>query len=118
MGEQPELLYAAVGRTVAALDRHTGRPVWQVKLPKMFRGNVAMIVPHDEELYVGRGGYIYCLDRHTGTVLWERGVASSSGMVLLALTGAESVQQQAMLRHQAASDEGGAGAAAGAAAAG
>ena len=34
MEDVPEMLYAAIGRTVIAMDRFSGRPVWRVKLPR------------------------------------------------------------------------------------
>jgi outer membrane protein assembly factor BamB len=91
----PEILYAAVGRTVIALDRFTGRPVWRLKLPRLFGGNISMILPHGNEVYVGRGGYVYCLDRFTGSALWERGTDASGGLSLLAVAGSDFGQQQA-----------------------
>lgn len=94
--DTPELLFAAVGRTVIAMDRFNGRPVWRVKLPgAFFGGSISMILPFANEVYVGRGGYVYCLDRASGRVVWERGVGSSSGVTLLALTGGAADQQQA-----------------------
>jgi hypothetical protein len=121
MSEQPELLFAGVGRTVAAMDRFTGRPVWRVKLPRILGGNITMVLPHANELYVGRGGYVYCLDQGTGSVLWERGMNASGGMLVMAVSGADAdAQQQSAAAHQAAAQQAamvGASAAAAAAAA-
>ena len=93
--DTPELLYAAVGRTVMALDRFNGRPVWRLKLPRFLGGNISMIIPHGKEVYIGRGGYVYCLDRFTGNVLWERGTGGSGYLTLLAFSKADGDQQQA-----------------------
>lgn len=94
------LVYVATGRKVAAFDRGTGRPVWQVRLPRVMAGNVSMLLPSGRELFVGRAGYVYCLDAATGAVLWERG-AASSGFVLIATPDSQgSAQQQAALIHQ------------------
>lgn len=94
------LIYVATGRKVAAFDRGTGRPVWQVRLPRVMAGNVSMLLPSGRELFVGRAGYVYCLDATTGTVLWERG-AASSGFVLLATPDNPGTSaQQAALVHE------------------
>ena len=79
-----DLMYAASGRIVTALDRYTGRPVWRIKLPRMFGGSIVTLMSSGNEVFIGRGGYVYCLDRLTGGVLWERGVGSSGGLVMLA----------------------------------
>lgn len=99
------LVYVATGRKVAAFDRGTGRPVWQVRLPRVMAGNVSMLLPSGRELFVGRAGYVYCLDASTGAVLWERG-AASSGFVLIATGDAQGVaQQQAAMLEQARQQE-------------
>jgi outer membrane protein assembly factor BamB len=115
--DQPELLYAGVGRTVVAMDRFTGRPVWRLKLPRLLGGHISMILPHADEVYVGRGGYVYCIDRFKGNVLWERGTQASGNFVLLAVAGEDAAQQQAaamhaMMAEQAAATAAGAAAAA------
>ena len=118
MDELPELLYAAAGRTITALDRFSGRPAWRIKLPRFFGGLITLVV-RGNELYAARGGYVYCLDRFDGRVLWERGVGSTGGIVLMALAGQtpEEAEMSAAAAH-AAQQAAGASAAAGAAAAG
>jgi len=91
------LIYVATGRKVAAFDRGTGRPVWQVRLPRVMAGNVSMLLPSGRELFVGRAGYVYCLDAANGTVLWERGAASSGFVLLATPDNAGSAQQQAAM---------------------
>lgn len=94
MESTPELLYVASGKTISALDRFSGRPVWRVKLPRLLGGNISMLLPQGAELYVGRGGYVYCMDRFSGRVLWERGL-TGSGLVLMATVGSDQGGQQA-----------------------
>ncbi len=94
--ETPELLFAAVGRTVQALDRYNGRPVWRVKLPRLLGGGISMILPHSNEVFVARGGYVYCLDRLSGNVLWERGIGTSGHVTLLAVDRSGFEEQQAV----------------------
>ena len=101
-----ELLFVAVGRTVAALDRGTGKTRWQLKLPRMFGGYITLVVG-EREVFAGRGGYVYGIDPLKGTVLWERGVNSRGSLMMLALAGGSSVQShsaqaQAQMQQQAA----------------
>lgn len=100
----PELLYTGTGRTVTAIDRLTGRPVWRAKLGGVLGNSISMLLVHGAELYVARGGYVYCMDRRSGAVLWERGVGNGM-FTLLAIDGASSssaVAMQAMQAQQAA----------------
>lgn len=92
-----DLLFAASGRNIQALDRFTGRIVWRMKLPRYFGGNIVTVLACGEELFIGRGGYVYCLDRTTGSVLWERGVGSSgASLVTLATDGSGNNQASAI----------------------
>lgn len=88
-----DLVFVGSGRTVSALDRHTGRPVWRMKLPRFFGGTLTLLA-HEGDLFVGRGGYLYCLEAATGQVRWERGVASGSGLVFMAIPGAAADSHQ------------------------
>ena len=89
-----ELLFVAVGRTVAALDRGTGKTRWQLKLPRMFGGYITLVVG-EREVFAGRGGYVYGIDPETGSVLWERGVNSRGSLMMLALGGTTAGQGHA-----------------------
>lgn len=95
-----QLIFLATGRKVAAFDRGTGRPVWQVKLPRVMAGSVSMLLPSGRELFVGRAGYVYCLDSSNGNVLWERGAASSGFVLLATADNPGSAQQQAGIIHR------------------
>lgn len=115
--EETDLLFVAAGRKVQALDRYSGRPVWQMRLPRMLGGGVSMLVPSGREVFVGRGGYVYCVDAQTGQVLWERGV-ESSGLILMATGDSPSgrMQQASAAMQQMRQQQAAAGAAAAAAA--
>lgn len=102
MADTLELLFIGSGRTVAALDRLTGRTVWRIKLPRLF-GSPLTLMTQGGELYAGRGGYVYCIEQRTGTILWERGVNSSGGMVFMAIGGCASAQ--AVVGHVAAQQQ-------------
>lgn len=99
MADHP-LVYVATGRKVAAFDRGTGRPVWQIRLPRVMAGGVSMLLPSGRELFVGRAGYVYCLDAATGNVLWERGAASSGFVLIATPDNAGLAQQQAAMIQQ------------------
>ncbi len=86
MPDLPELLFTGTGRTVTAIDRLTGRPVWRVKVGGVFSSSISMILLQGTELYVGRAGYVYCMEAHSGRVLWERGVGSGA-FTLMAVEG-------------------------------
>ncbi len=109
-----DLMFAASGRVVNALDRFTGRPVWRIKLPRMFGGSIVTIMASGNEVFIGRGGYVYCLDRFTGGVLWERGVGSSGGLVMMAVDHADAADgaAQAAMAAQVAAASGAAAVAA------
>lgn len=94
MPETHDLLFIGSGRTVAALDRLTGKTVWRIKLPRLF-GSPLTLMTHGSELYAGRGGYVYCIDQRNGTILWERGVNSSGGMVFMTSNGGSASAQAA-----------------------
>lgn len=80
-----EMIFAGVGRTITAIDRRNGHPVWRLKLPRFLGGSLTMMAVGDE-LYVGRGAYLYCIDARTGEVEWERGLGSSASLVFLAVS--------------------------------
>jgi outer membrane protein assembly factor BamB len=92
MAASPDLLFVGAGKYIQGLDRATGRPIWQRKLPSsMWSAGIVTLLAEGNELFVGRNGYVYCLDARTGEVLWERGVGTSSGWaVMLATRGTSS----------------------------
>lgn len=82
-------LFVASGKYVQALDRTTGRVIWQRKLAGSFWTGTgfATLLAEGSEVFIGRAGYVYCLDAATGQVLWERGVGSGSSLVVLGTSG-------------------------------
>lgn len=97
MENSTDLVYAAVGKTVMALDRFTGHPVWRFKLPGgWLTTSITTLTVSGNEVYAARAGYMYCLDRFSGQVLWERGLRGGSGTVLLALPGDSDAEQMAV----------------------
>ncbi len=94
-----EMIFAGVGRTITAMDRRNGHPVWRLKLPRYFGGTLTMLAVGDD-LYVGRGAYLYCIDARNGQVIWERGLGSSASLVFLAASmtpGDAGFEQQQMV---------------------
>lgn len=86
MDDNAELMFVGSGRTIVALDRFSGRPLWRRKLPRMF-GGFMTIIASEREVYVGRGGYVYCLDARSGEPIWERGLGAGGGMVMMTMHG-------------------------------
>lgn len=85
MNDPSGLVFVASGRCVQGLDRASGQPVWQRKLPSsFFSSGFATIMVDGREVFVGRDGYVYCLDAASGTVIWERGVKSGGSLVVMA----------------------------------
>ncbi|MCB9845531.1 MAG: PQQ-binding-like beta-propeller repeat protein [Phycisphaeraceae bacterium] len=95
MDQTTDVLYVGCGRTIIALDRFSGRPLWRRKLPRVF-GGLVTILSTDREVYVGRGGYVYCFDAQSGEPLWERGLAAGSGTVMMTAPGLGADQSAAV----------------------
>jgi outer membrane protein assembly factor BamB len=76
------VVYHRVGREelVDALQRETGRPIWQSRFPADYSPSYSSddgprVVPliHGERVYLhGALGELRCLDQSTGNLLWER----------------------------------------------
>ena len=62
-----QLVFAGFNSRVFALDRNTGRIVWN---KQMESGYVSLLLDGDR-LVVSSNGYLYCLDPLTGKVLWN-----------------------------------------------
>ncbi|HUG90494.1 MAG TPA: PQQ-binding-like beta-propeller repeat protein [Planctomycetaceae bacterium] len=65
-----DLIFAGFNSRVFALDRETGRLVWNWHAPKGRSHHVAVLLDGDR-LVVSVQGYMYCLDPLTGEQLWE-----------------------------------------------
>lgn len=66
------LVYVGFNSRVAALDRDTGRIVWQWKAPNG-RGYVSMLLMEEHHLIVSVIGYTYSLNALTGEQQWYNG---------------------------------------------
>ena len=112
-----DLVYAGLNRQVLALDRYTGRVVWEWKCPKG-TGLVSLLLDGDR-LIVAVAGYIYCLDPLYGQIVWENPLKGyGTGFTTLASVhgssgegaAAAAIAQQRAAAAAAASGAGGAGA--------
>ena len=65
-----DLAFVGFHSRVVALDRETGRIVWDWKSPKGSSSHVAVLLDGDR-LIVSVQGYMYCLDPITGRQLWN-----------------------------------------------
>ena len=68
-----EFVFVAFNSRAAALDRETGRIIWDWQSPKG-RGFVALLLDGDH-LMASVDGYTYCLDAATGRQRWENHMA-------------------------------------------
>ena len=68
-GINDSLIFVGFNSRVIALDRHSGRQVWNWKSPKG-SGFVAILVDADR-LIVSVEGYTYCLDPDSGSCVWS-----------------------------------------------
>lgn len=67
--EASEMIFIGVTKFVVALDRTTGKTLWQFEAKKG-KAYPALLVDGDR-LIASFMGYTYCLDVYTGRVLWE-----------------------------------------------
>jgi len=67
--KQNGLVYVGFNSRVAALDKNTGKIVWDWKAPKG-RGYVSILLLEDDQLIVSVVGYTYSLDALTGKQQW------------------------------------------------
>ena len=64
-----DLVFTGFNKQVIALDRYTGKKVWEWKSPKG-SGYPAILLDGDR-LVVSVQGYMYCLDPLSGKHVWE-----------------------------------------------
>jgi outer membrane protein assembly factor BamB len=64
-----DLVFTGFNKRVIALDRYSGKLVWDWKATKG-SGYVAILLDGDR-LIISVQGYIYCLDPLTGKQVWE-----------------------------------------------
>lgn len=84
-GINDSLVYVGFNSRVVALERSTGRLVWDWKSPKG-SGFVAVLLDGDR-LMVSVQGYTYCLDPNSGVELWANPL-SGMGVGIPCLTSA------------------------------
>lgn len=63
-----ELVFVGIGKSVVALNRATGEPVWEKRLKGYDFVNVVL---DGGRLFATSAGEISCLDPLTGDVLWH-----------------------------------------------
>ena len=67
-----EILYVGVGAKVRALDRRTGKIIWETALPSWnWLGYSFVSVVFDRgSIFAHTVGRLYCLDAETGQIRW------------------------------------------------
>ena len=64
-----EMVFVGFNRQVLAVDRYTGRIIWEFKAPKG-TGFVSLLLDGDR-LIAAANGYLYCLDPLFGQEVWS-----------------------------------------------
>jgi outer membrane protein assembly factor BamB len=111
-----DLVFVGLNSRLAALQRDTGKVVWQWRAPKpMSRGYVSVLLLDETRLIVSVNGYTYCLDPLSGIQRWFNELAGfGSGVTSIAVLGRHNLKD--LLLAAAAADAAAAAAAAGSAA--
>ena len=97
------IVFVGFNSRVAALDRITGKILWNWKSPTG-RGYVSLLVLDSRQLIASVNGYTYCLDPLTGRQLWYNELPGfGSGVTSIAVLGKHNAHDQ--LLAAAAADE-------------
>ena len=91
------LLFVGFNGRVVALERRSGRLVWEWRCPKPSSQMVAVLVQGDR-LFASSAGYTYCLDALNGMELWDNPL-KGMGTGVPCLATAESGSSGAFLLH-------------------
>lgn len=79
-------LFIGLGKRVIALEKSTGREVWEWNCPRTYGHAVTMLV-EEEQIFVSANGYIFCLNARTGRQMWENPLKGKGlGIASLATT--------------------------------
>lgn len=90
----PDFVFVGFAKHVVALDRATGKLMWEWEAPKG-RQYPAVLFDRDK-LFVSLMGYTYCLDPWTGHVLWENELSGmGTGVATMAAAGGSTGSAQA-----------------------
>lgn len=97
-------LFVGLGKRVIALEKTTGREVWEWTCPRAFGQNVTMLV-EDGQVFVSANGYLYCLNAGTGRQMWEnplkgRGVGLASLATTAVSNGSYALQAKRVAQQQ------------------
>lgn len=110
---ETNLVFLGIKGSVLALDKTTGRRVWEKKLKGY--SFVSLLIENDR-VFAGAQGEIFCLDAVTGETLWTDGlrgygldvmsIATANGRSDLSALAAEHASQQAAQNSNAGSATG------------
>jgi outer membrane protein assembly factor BamB len=93
-----QLIFVGLNGYVLALDRDTGRRVWECS--ELKSGPVSLLLDGDR-LIASTNGYIYCLDPADGRVVWDNPL-HGYGMGIAHLASVRGQSEQTALAQQAA----------------
>jgi len=101
--EIDQLVYVGLNGRVFAIDRQSGRTIWEWESPKPRRGFVSLMLDGDRIL-AGLGGYLYCLNAATGRELWQNPL-TGYGLGIFSFASARGQSNPAAVVQQEADDE-------------
>jgi hypothetical protein len=95
MKSSENMVFVGLNGRVVALDRESGKLVWQWQSTKFGQQHMNLL-PDGDRLIVSAGGYIYCLDPETGLERWHNPLTGFGvGVAALATIRSHSLQGDA-----------------------
>ena len=98
---QPDLIFIGIRGSVLALDKLSGRRVWETKLKG---SSFVTLLVEDNCVLAGAQGELFCLAANNGNILWQDGlkvygfglisIATANGSSDMAAIAAEHNRQQ------------------------
>jgi len=95
----PNIVYVGVKAQVAAVDKATGKTLWQTKLKGGLTSGERFVTLLVEEghVYAHTYGELFCLDAETGEILWQNALEGLGyDIVSLASEGSSSLSPAAL----------------------
>jgi hypothetical protein len=104
------LLLLGLKRTVTAISKHDGKPLWATKLPKGMGVDFVTVLSDGQRVFAHTDGQLHCLDLTNGRILWSNELPGYGyGLASLCFPGgatapdATAVQNMALQQQQQAS---------------
>jgi len=92
-----DILLLGMKKRVTAVDKATGRIVWETKL-KGGQGEFVTLLCEGARIFAAAGGHLRCLDFRTGNILWTNDLPGYGfGLASLCLPGGQTAPTAAAL---------------------